>query len=79
VEASAEIPSLDTLVSREAPPDRESALRLEIGPHLVARARALAPTLPKGMIDASAPPEEAVLRTALRIGLAALAGLDDDE
>ena len=74
-----EVPSLDTVVSRQAPPDRESALRLEVSPHMVARARALAPTLPSGMIDASAPPEEAVLRTALRIGLAALAGLDDDE
>ena len=79
VEERAEVPSLDTVVSRQAPPDRESALRLEVSPHMVARARALAPTLPSGMIDASAPPEEAVLRTALRIGLAALAGLDDDE
>ena len=55
-------------------------LRLEIPPRLVERARALAPTLPDELArqrDVSA--EEAVLRAALRLGLASLAALADED
>ncbi len=83
VEATApqEIATLDTVVSRVPPsrPASASGLALDVPARLVARARALAPTLPDGVLepDGRALPEEAVLRAALRLGLASLAALAD--
>src|SRR6185503_13581501 len=74
----------DTVVSRpddlgfvRAP---ERGLSLEISPRLVERARALAPTLPAGVLEldpSARSPEHAVLHAALKLGLASLAALAD--
>jgi hypothetical protein len=56
--------------------------QLVIESALVGRARALAPRLPRRLLDREerpGKPEEAVLRAAVRIGLAALAAIADDE
>lgn len=76
----AELATSDTVVSRPAELHRPRPLSLEVPPHLVERARALAPTLPAELTGGrGASPEEAVLRTALRLGLASLAALGDDD
>jgi hypothetical protein len=55
-------------------------LRLEIPKRVVARAHVLASLLPAGIVDARGrAPEEAVLRVALRLGLATLAALAEDD
>jgi hypothetical protein len=53
--------------------------RVAVAAHLAARARTLAPNLPRSIFRGDKPSEEAVLQAALRIGLAALATLADVE
>lgn len=65
---------LDTVITR---PD-DDTVRLAIPPRVLARARALAAMLPRSVLGEGAS-EEAVLRTALRLGLAALSAIDDDD
>lgn len=71
----------DTVVSLR--PEHKAAapaLRLAISAPMLAQARMLAPNLPKEVVPPRDDgPEEAVLRAALRLGLAALGALDDDE
>jgi hypothetical protein len=75
-----EAPPRDTVISRPDEHAPSGPLRLEIAPVVVERARALARLLPAELFDARAPsPEEAVLRAALRVGLASLAALRDDD
>lgn len=84
VVAAAEVGTQDTMVSQaaESPTKgsalRATSLRLDVPRFLVARAQALAPTLPPGVVDAKASgrsAEEIVLYAALRLGLASLAAL----
>lgn len=79
IEEPQDMATFDTVISR--PDDlafrSSDELRLVVPPRLVARARALAPTLPQEVIDRRASPEEAVLQAALRLGLASLAALAD--
>lgn len=73
----------ETAISARAeltPVATHSGLRLDIPARVVERARALAPTLPPGLAKvtpARETSEEAVLRVALRLGLASLAALSD--
>lgn len=81
--APQEIATLDTVVSRPAAPRRPTGdgLRLNVPARFVARARALAPTLPPGVVDAKRgrTETEAVLHAAMRLGLASLAAMADDD
>lgn len=71
-------PPLPEHSGRAAP--RRRPLHLEVPPRLLAQARRLAPALPTRLTeDPKRTPEEAVLQTALRLGLAALEALRDDE
>jgi hypothetical protein len=73
-------PPQDMVTRRPAERDDDEPLRLEVPAPLVARARALAFLLPDDLFDRRrAIPEEAVLRAALRLGLASLAALRDDD
>jgi len=59
-----------------------SGLRLDISARIVEQARALAPNLPVGVLRKASvreTPEEAVLKTALRLGMASLAALWDND
>lgn len=73
----------DTVISARAArtaASPHSGLRLDIPARIVERARALAPTLPPGLATAipeGETKEEAVLRVALRMGLASLVALSD--
>ncbi len=71
--ATVDAPTFDTVVTR---PD--DGVRIEVSARLVARARAMAPTLPSEVLGGEAT-EEAVLKAALRLGLAALAALSDED
>ncbi|MEQ8455300.1 MAG: hypothetical protein RID81_13590 [Sandaracinaceae bacterium] len=79
-----EMATHDTVISAPSAlvpiPSDPDALRIEVPRSLVSRARALAPTLPRAVVDperARRSPEEAVLQAALRLGLASLAALAD--
>ena len=62
-----------------ARPAQEGGVALEISPELVAKARELARTIPASVVAVERSTwrrEEAILRVALRIGLAGLESLD---
>lgn len=74
--------TLDTVVSPDLRRSSETGLRLEVSRRLVERARALAPSLPSGILRVQPgrdTAEEAVLRAALHLGLASLAALSDSD
>ncbi len=70
------------VVSSANAPAKDGTFRLDVPPKLVARARALAPLLPPEITKRGPAPEQAVLKAAIRLGLASLALLadaDDDD
>ena len=74
----------DTVISAPSElvriPAAPGTLQLEVPRNLVDRARALAPTLPREVVDPARSrrsPEAAVLQAALRLGLASLAAIAD--
>ncbi|MEC7520869.1 MAG: hypothetical protein VYE22_13430 [Myxococcota bacterium] len=74
----------DTVISAPSElvriPADPGTLQLEVPRNLVDRARALAPTLPREVVDPARSrrsPEAAVLQAALRLGLASLAAIAD--
>ena len=74
--------TLDTVVVQSRDVGEAAGLRLEVSGRLVEQARALAPNLPAGLLRANPGREtthEAVLHTALRLGMASLAALSDTD
>ncbi|MGE0785437.1 MAG: hypothetical protein AB7S26_07105 [Sandaracinaceae bacterium] len=78
-----DVAGLETVISRaSADLARDDGLRLQVSRRVVAQARILAAILPSEVIDTRGGqrrPEEAVLHAALRLGLAALSAMGDDE